>query len=581
MKPAFRMITIFLVLTCGVACRREPNESEQAVTTTHSSVTSQPIEEYVMFQDVADEWGIQFSNTVVNPENYSLVAITGSGCAILDVNQDGLLDVLFAGFDLPDAPSNRLFCQINEGVFKDLTEEFGLANAPASMGVAVGDCNNDGWPDLYLPSHQTDTLWLNNSGKSFTDITSAAGLENIRWGAAASWVDYNRDGWLDLYVANYVDYQHRPCIRLGGGDNDFCGPKLFQGTSDRLFKNVTADHNGVPTFEDVTQACGIGKSPGRGLGVLAADFTTDGWIDFYVANDQEPNQLWVNQQNGTFEDEAVLRGCAVGVTGKPQASMGLAFTDIDGNGHEDLMISHLSQEPHALYVGWSGGLYREESQSTGLADATTPFTGFGIAVEDFNHNGQMEVITANGRVNRSQSMNSNEPTANFWSAYSQKVQVLRELNNSQFVPTQAFVTQIPPTISRGLAVGDLDGDGDADVIVSNTASQSFVFQNIAEKQGEWLKLRLLDPAHHGRTAYGARLTIIFSDQSETVRTFQPCASFSSTHSPALHLGCQKDIPIEMIDIVWPDGSMEPERFHIEELNTQIELVRGQGTLEKE
>lgn len=571
-------LLLFLALLSCSSCQQNetsPPLKGEVLQSLPQDVPARIVKKQNIFREVAADWNVDFVNEPSGAASFRLPAITGSGCAIFDVDRDGLLDLFFVGMaDASSGPGpHRLFRQTQKNYFEDVTVKYGLGGAEPGMGIAVGDANNDGWPDVYLSSHGKDSLWLNSEGQCFEDITEESGLGNVRWAGSATWCDYDRDGRLDLFVTNYVDYVERPCVRLGGGDQDFCSPKLFPGTTDLLFRNVTPQQGGTPQFENLSLKSRVATATGAGLEVLAADLTGDHWPDFYVANDQQANRLWVNQRDGTFIDEASLRGCDLGNAGQAQASMGLAMGDLNDDDLLDLMISHLVNEPHALYLAQAGGYFLEQSHQLQLASATVPYTGFGIVVEDFEHDGLLEVVTANGDVRRPEDAKTTHQFE--WTQYAQRLLFLKQTPQVSFQEIEMMESPLAPAVGRGLATGDLDHDGDLDLIVNNLGSPSVVLENISEKSGEWLSVSLVDPAHGSRPAVGAHVTA-HRLTGQQVKIFQPRSSYQSTHAEWLHFTSQSDDPIWSLDIIWPDGSLHVERFEVPEMNSHLVLQRGTG-----
>jgi len=334
-------------------------------------------------------------------------------------------------------------------------------------GVAVGDINNDGWPDLYVSKYGSDRLFLNHEGK-FEDITAAAGIDNPRWGTSACFVDYDRDGWLDLFVANYIDYYPSQRMIPASGVEDYSGPNIFQPVPAKLFRNVAGEGEKQPSFRDVSFETGIDAKPGPGLGVLPADFNGDGWVDLYVANDAKANSLWINRGGKSFVDEAIQAGAAYSAAGAPQASMGVTAGDVDGDGRQDLFMTHIDGEYSTLYLQIAPGMFEDRTLTSGLASPTIPTTAFGTALMDLDLDGDLDLVIANGHVRRPQGIAPASSVESFWRPYSQRNQIFLNGGDGFFSIVNAkddgFTAQ--PHVTRGLAVGDIDDDGDLDVVTS-------------------------------------------------------------------------------------------------------------------
>ncbi len=362
----------------------------------------------VWFRDDTDRAGLAFVHDAGDLNRYAMPQIVGSGAALFDCDGDGRLDIYLLTNGGPKSASvNRLYKNMPDGTFQDVTAGSGLGIAGHSMGVAIGDVNNDGLPDVLVTQYGGIKLFLNRGGGKFADVTEAAGLVNPLWATSANFFDYDRDGWLDLVVVNYLDYDPSwPCTATNGA-KDYCAPSVFRGTVTRLFHNRglagaggTADMPAV-RFADVTVPAGLAKAPGPGLGVYCADFDGDGWPDIFVANDGKPNHLWINQHNGTFSEEAVARGVAVGVMGQAEGNMGVAIGDVNNDGLFDLYVSHLAWEHNTLWLqGPKRGVFRDRTARAGLLTAAWRGTGFGTLMADFDHDGWLDIAVVNGRVAR-------------------------------------------------------------------------------------------------------------------------------------------------------------------------------------
>jgi hypothetical protein len=371
------LATVLLIAAFAAGCRRPTDVP-----------SPQGPEAPPWFEDVTEASGLRFVHkTGPDRDRYFMPYIAGAGAALFDFDNDGRLDVYVVQSGGPEsAACNQLFHQRPDGTFEDVSAGSGLDVNGFGMGVAVGDVNNDGLPDLVLTEYGRIRLFLNQGGGKFRDATAEAGLENPYWGTSVCFVDYDRDGWLDLVVVNYLDYDdHKPCFQPTGA-HDFCGPHAFRGTVARLFRNVSRGKPAV-RFEDVTVKSGLGQRPGPGLGVVAMDFNGDHWPDLLIANDGEANHLWINQQDGTFKEEALARGIAYNVLGQAQANMGIAVGDVDGDGLTDVLITHLPEEMPVLWKQGPGGYFKDHTAAVGLGSAKWRGTGFGTALADFNHDG--------------------------------------------------------------------------------------------------------------------------------------------------------------------------------------------------
>ena len=352
------------------------------------------------FRDVTEEAGLDFVHDAGPTGEFRLWQTVGSGATVFDFDGDGRLDIYLLNNGGPKGAKNRLFRQGPDGRFADASAGSGLDVAGYGMGVAVGDVDNDGRPDLLVTEYGGLRLFLNRGEGKFADVTRAAGLESTQWGTSAAFFDYDRDGWLDLVVANYVQYDPSwPCFHPGG-HRDFCPPTHFPEAAPKLWRNLGRQSAGTVEFEDVTLRSGFGRVTCYGLGVFCADFDGDGWPDVFVANDQRPNRLWLNQHDGTFKEEALLRGVACNGMGNTQANMGVAVGDVDGDGLFDVFVTHLTNETNALWVQKPRGWFRDGTTAAGLTAPAWPGTGWGTVLADFDHDGHSDLALVNGRVSR-------------------------------------------------------------------------------------------------------------------------------------------------------------------------------------
>ena len=540
-------------------------------------------------------------------EEFFFPQIMGSGCALFDFDRDGDLDLyLIDGSpdgagprserDACDRPGNRLFRNDGNATFVDISAGSGLDVAAVGMGVAVGDVNNDGYPDVYVTNYGPDRLFLNQAGGgTFVDITSLAGIDNARWGTSCSFVDYDRDGWLDLFVVNYVDYHpSQRCVEPNGRP-DYCNPKLFRGTPSKLYHNESGVRAGADAanrgdaapppvrFRDVSLAAQVALKSGPGLGSVCADFNGDRWPDLFVANDGAPNFLWINRQDGTFREEAVLCGVAYDRLGRPQANMGLALGDVDGDGGFDVLVTHLAGEGSALYKSRGAGIFDEAATAAGLSAPSFPWTGFGTAFLDIDHDGALDAAVVNGRVKRREGApfpvflpeGTVASPARHWAAYAERNQLylndgggrFRELRGAQ----EPFTRDA--AISRGLAVGDIDNDGDCDLVITSTAGPARLFRNTSPKNGHWLLVRAVEPALGGRDALGAIVTLIAGSRKWS-RPVNAGGSYLSSSDPRAHFGLGEVNVIDRALVLWPDGS--DEAFDGGAVDRFVTLEHGRG-----
>jgi hypothetical protein len=486
-------------------------------------------------------------------------ALTGSGAAVFDFDNDGRMDLLLLQNGGPGSgATHRLYHQEADGTFKDVSQGSGLDVDGYGQGVAVGDVNNDGWPDVLITEYGGARLFLNNKDGTFRDVTAEAGLDNPHWGTSAAFVDYDRDGWLDLVVVNYVKYEHGKACYGKVTRQDFCGPSAFEGEVTRLFRNRGGDPGapaGAVRFEDVTTRSGLGAVKGPGLGVVCADFNGDGWPDILVANDGKPNHLWVNQKNGTFKERAVLHGLAYNGMGAAQGNMGIALGDLDGDGLFEVYVTHLPEELNVCWKQGPAGVFQDRTTSLGLAAPRWRATGFGTAFGDFDQDGALDLAVANGAVRLPQK----PPAAGghpFWGRYAERNQLFANDGHGRFRElsgSDPFCA--PEAVSRGLVCADIDGDGALDLLVTRVAGPARLYKNVAPRRGHWLLVRAVDPQLGGRDAYGAEVVVEAAGR-RWKRWVNPASSYLCSNDPRAHFGLGAVERVDSLRVLWPDGKEE-------------------------
>ncbi len=540
------------------------------------------------FQEVTQAAGLDFRHDAgpLPAGRYFLPQIIGSGAALLDYDNDGRLDIYLVQNAGPQSGSrNQLFHQERDGHFTDVSSGSGLDVAGYGMGVAVGDVDNDGLLDILLTEYGGIRLFRNQGQGKFSDITRAAGLDNPQWGTSACFVDYDRDGWLDLVVVNYVEYDPTKVCSHGGGAPDFCHPRNFTGSVTRLFRNRGS---APPSFSDVTIAAGLGQAPGRGLGVLAADFDGDGWPDILVANDAQPNHLWINQRNGTFKEEAAQRGLAYNALGQPQGNMGIACGEVDDSGRFAVFITHLTEETNALWKQEPRGLFRDCTAAAGLAASHWRGTGFGTVLADFDNDGAIDLAIVNGRVarnpaptlpsanlgDRGMGNGSAQEVGPFWSRYAERNQLFAGDGKGSFrdISPQQPALCGRAAVSRALAVGDLDNDGGLDLLATTVAGSPRLYRNVVPSRGHWLIVRAIDSPRK-RDAYGAEITVLAGGHHHR-SWINPGFSYLCSNDPRAHFGLGSVESVESIDVQWPDGVRE--RFTGQKADQVVVLRKGEG-----
>lgn len=564
-RLAGRLDLIPLILLMILGCGPSGNSEGQ---TNHSS--PEPF-----FVEITELVQLNFVHNPVVDSCYYMPESIGSGGAFLDYDNDGDLDIYLVNTawrgaaGATDRPwENRLFRQDSGMRFVDVTESSGLGDAGYGMGVAVGDIDNDGDVDVYVTNDGPDALYRNDGDGTFANITQSAGIDNPVWGCSATFLDYDLDGFLDIYVANYVWNNTTVTCTDRAGRPDYCGPAGFAGIPDKLYHNT-----GDGTFTDVSQSSGVGRGAGKGLGVISADFNGDDHPDIYVSNDGEVNELWINQRDGTFRDEALLRGVALNGMGQSEGSMGIAMGDIDGDENIDLFITHFRGESNTLYhyVGAAG--FQDETSSAGLASVSLHHTGFGTGFFDYDHDGDLDLALVNGRVTRGVFL-VKKGTSGYWDDYAEPNLLFENIGSGQFHDVSGRGGRFSSRIenSRGLAFGDVDNDGDVDLLVMNEGGRARLYRNDVPDQGHWLMVRAMDPALR-RDAIGAVITVV-AGGGRSSRQVTPGYGFLSSHDPRVHFGLDSAALVDEIEVIWPGGIREV--FPAVSADRGITLEKGQG-----
>jgi len=519
------------------------------------------------FAERAAEAGIDFVHVNGMTGAFYYAEVMPPGLALFDFDADGDLD-LFAvqGHGLgehADPPPGTLRAHLyrndSDGGtlrFTDVTDASGIEARGYGMGAATGDFDNDGCVDLYVTNLGSNQLFRNNCDGTFADVTHASGTADPGWSVSAAFVDVDRDGWLDLFVGHYLNYrvENNVACRSLSGLPDYCPPHVYAAQPSRLFRNT-----GNGTFIDITTRAGLSQGFGPALGVATADFDGDGWIDIYVANDGFPNNLWINQRDGTFRDTARLAGAAVSPDGLAKASMGVDAADFDGDGDEDLFITELAGQGADLYVNDGSGVFVDASARAGLRLATLPTTGFGAAWLDADNDGLLDLAAVNGAVTHTaEALARGERFA-----LAQPRQLFRNIGGGRFedVSDRAGAAFQTAEVGRGAAFGDIDNDGDIDIAVANGNGPLRLFVNTVGSRNHWIGLRLvgstaLTTGGRARDMLGARVAIARADGTTLWRRARADGSYASANDPRVLAGLGTDPTPPRVRVQWPDGQVE-------------------------
>ena len=569
--PFGTLQTAAIALALVAGCRGNLTESQRVGTEHGERAAPSGSRPQPWFDVKGEDVGLVYTHFNGMSGQYYFPEMLPPGAALFDYDNDDDLDVylvqgamLGRGKTLKDArfppppgsPLNgRLFrndlrvdADGSRSVhFTDVTDTSGIDARGYGMGAATGDYNNDGRVDLYLTFVGQNRLYKNNGDGTFTDVSRKSRTDGTGWGASAAFVDYDRDGWLDLYVGNYVQYdseRDQTCTGLTGR-RDYCTPAVYAAQPDRLYHNERTG-----TFVDVTSDALLGGSFGPALGVSTADFNNDGWMDIYVANDTQPNLLWINQQNGTFRNTALLAGVALTADGKAEASMGVDAGDFDNDGDEDVFVTELPAEGSNLFVNDGRGQFDDHSASSGLGALTLGHSGFGTGWLDVDNDGWLDLVQVNGAIQAIEGQRTPFP-------YAERKLLLRNGGNGRFsdVTGQAGAAFSALEVSRGMALGDIDNDGDVDVIVNNLNGRPTLLLNQVGNLHHWACLRLIGE-HVDRDMLGARVEVRRTKGQTLFRRVRADGSYASANDPRVLVGLGESTEIPSVHVRWPDGRSE-------------------------
>jgi hypothetical protein len=528
---------IFLLVSSG--CQSNNNSSRSKKSTTAVPPAS---DDY--FQEIGKEIGLDFVHSIGDKELSNIVESSGAGAAFLDYDQDGYIDLyvcsgtwlkgLSSGEKPEILPENHLYRNRGDGTFEDVTKKAGVGGPWYSMGVTVGDYNNDGYPDLYVSNYGANVLYKNNGNGTFTDVTKHAhvGGKETDFNTGAVWLDYDNDGFLDLYVGKYLNFD--PDYKYYYAPDGFPGPLAYDAQPDVLYHN-----NGDGTFEDVTKKMGIIDLDGRAMGVGAADYDDDGFVDIYVANDHSMNYLWHNNGGKGFTDMGTPSGTAFGQAGESAVSMSVDFADYTGSGRMDMFIS--DDKYCRLYENLGNGIFSDRSYSSGIAMPAGQYVGWSSSFIDYNNDGLVDIYKANGALKH---------------LYGQEDQLFENIGNGRFkdVSTESGKYFLKELVGRGACFGDYDNDGDIDGYIVNLNDRGAFLRNNKGNQNNWIILNLTGTTSN-RDAIGSRVKLTSGGKTQTAQK-KSTTGYLSQNDPRMHFGLAKNEMIDKIEIRWPSGKLQ-------------------------
>jgi len=542
----------------------------------------------VVFADITKLAGLdKFLHRSGTPSKPTILETMGSGVALLDYDNDGWLDIYLlngstvTAWNGKEAPPRAMLLHNNhDGTFTDVTDKAGVANQRWGFGVAVGDYDNDGWPDIYVANFGKNRLYHNNHDGTFTDVAEKAGVALGGWSTGPTWGDYDHDGLLDLFVPGYVkfDMEHPPIAGQGVIPPNFCqfrgipvmcGPRGLVGEVDHLFHN-----NGDGTFTDVSVKAGVSDPNGYyGLASVFVDVDDDGWLDLAVANDSTPSYLYRNKHDGTFEDISYASGFALNGEGREQASMGIGVGDYNRDGRVDLFVSTFSDDYKTLFRNDGNASFTDVSYRAGLANPTIPFLSWGNGFLDFDNDGLLDIFIVNGHVY------PQVDQQDWGTTWAERPQLFRNLDGIKFeeVPPATGSGLAVVTPGRGAAFGDLFNRGQIDVVINNIDSAPTLLRNVVKNGNHWLTLKLIGRPKSPRDAIGAKVFLTVGSVRQRADVFSG-ASYGSSSDKRVHFGLASATTVDSIEIFWPSG--KKERITVPGVDRILTVEEGKGVSEK-
>lgn len=534
-------VSLFVLSLLLSGCNLNDKSSSKSQ---NQSVNAPPAANDDFFQEIGQKIGLDFTHSIGTDHLGNIIESVGGGAAFLDYDQDGYIDIFtcngtwIEGFSKSEKPEklteNHLYRNLRNGTFEDVTKKAGVGGSSYSMGIAVGDFNNDGYPDIYVSNYGPNILYKNNGNGTFTDVTQRAKVGGGKeCSVGAAWLDFDNDGLLDLYVGNYLNFD--PENTYYYAPDGFPGPLAYDSQPDILYRN-----KGDGSFEDVTKKMGIIDVDGRAMGVGAADYDDDGFVDIYVANDHTVNYLWHNNGGNGFTNSGIMSGAGFGQAGEATVSMSVDFADYNGDEKLDMFVS--DDNYCSLYENLGNGLFSDKSYISGIAVASGQFVGWSSSFLDYDNDGDADIFKTNGELKH---------------LYGQEDQLFENIENGKFkdVSVERGEYFREEYVGRGACLGDYDNDGDIDIYIVNLNSPGMFLRNNKGNQNNWLTLNLVGNQSN-RDGIGSRIKLMAGGKVQTAQK-KSTSGYLSQNDSRVHFGLMKNAVVEKIEIKWPSG-----KFHV-------------------